>query len=72
MSYYRSGDGEQGENELEGYWMGRDQAVLVKMTSRGRYARTVEPAGLVTFLEAARLICRDGRPVSRMAVYNWA
>ena len=72
MPYYRSGDGEQGEYELEGYWMGRDRAVLVKTTSRGQYVRPVEPAGLVTFLEAARLLRRDGKPVSRVAIYNWA
>lgn len=72
MAYYRSGDGEPGEYELEGYWMSRGRAVLVKATSRGRYVRTVEAAGLVTFLEAARLLRRDGKPVSRVAIYNWA
>lgn len=72
MPYYRSGDGEQGEYELEGYWMDRNHAVLVKATSRGRYHRTVEAAGLVTFLEAARLLRRDGKAVSRVAIYNWA
>ncbi|MBI2408229.1 MAG: hypothetical protein HYV19_08030 [Gemmatimonadetes bacterium] len=72
MAYYRSGDGKQGEYELEGYWMDRENALLVKETARGRYHRAVEAAGLVTFQEAATLIQRGGKPVSRMAIYNWA
>lgn len=72
MAYYRSGDGKPGKYELEGYWMGRDRALLVRTTSRGQYKSTVEASGLVTFLEAARLIRRNGDPVSRVAIYNWA
>jgi len=72
MPYYRSGDGEQGRYELEGFWVDRDNALLVKRTARGRYHRTIESSGLVTFQEAAALIRRDGEPVSRMAIYNWA
>jgi hypothetical protein len=57
---------------LSGYWLPNKGAVLIKTRASGVYRRKVEPAGLVTFIEAAALLRRYGKPVTRVAVYQWA
>ena len=57
---------------LRGYWLMNKGAILVKIQANGIYRKTVPPAGLVTFIEAAALLRRNGQPVTRIAVYQWA
>jgi hypothetical protein len=57
---------------LRGYWLPNKGAILVKTQANGIYRKTVEPAGFVTFIEAAALLRRNGHPVTRIAVYQWA
>jgi hypothetical protein len=57
---------------LRGYWLPNKGAILVKIQANGTYRKTVQPAGLVTFIEAAALLRRNGQPVTRIAVYQWA
>ena len=58
--------------ELIGYWLPKGGAVLVKTRGSAKYRRDVPRNGLVTFIEAAALLRRRGKPVSRIAVYEWA
>lgn len=61
------------EPELfSGYWLPNKGAILRKVRANGVYRKKVEPAGLVTFIEAATLIRRSGQPVTRIAIYQWA
>lgn len=57
---------------LRGYWLLNKGAILVKTQANGIYRKTVQPVGLVTFIEAAALLRRKGQPVTRIAVYQWA
>lgn len=70
MDYVRTEDVD--ESGLTGYWTPDKGVVLVKMRAGLRYSRKVTRHGLVTFIEAAALIQRRGRPVSRIAIYQWA
>ena len=65
---------ELGEEQpaLRGYWLLDKGAILVKTQANGIYRKTVQPAGLVTFIEAAALLRRNGQPVTRIAIYQWA
>lgn len=58
--------------DLSGYWLPDKGAILVKTRANGIYRKKVPPAGLVTFIEAAALLRRLGKPVTRIAVYQWA
>lgn len=57
---------------FSGYWLPDKSAILRKIRANGVYRKKVEPAGLVTFIEAATLIRRSGQPVTRIAIYQWA
>ncbi len=72
MAYYYDPIHDSPPRELRGFWTPNKGAVLVKIVHGRERRRVVEPAGLVTFQEAAALIRRNGKPVSREAIYLWA
>lgn len=55
-----------------GRWLAFGMAEFVVIRFGARYTRQVPAHGLVTFAEAATLIRKNGRPVSRQTVYNLA
>lgn len=72
MAYYYDPTHDDPGPKLFGFWTRNAGAVLVKKSAGRERRRNVEPSGLVTFIEAAALIRRKGKPVSRVAIYQWA